>query len=322
MRQKQIKAVLFGCAGTSLTPQEKDFFKAVNPLGLILFDRNIQNPDQVKALTDAFRACVERQDAPVLVDQEGGRVSRLWPPYWTAFGWARTLGDIYASEPKKALKFVENQAKTFAKELLSVGIDVDCWPCLDVASSQTHEIMAKRCFSDHPEIVLALANAAVQTMLQHGLMPVVKHVPGYGRAIVDPHRDLPVVPDGLEVLNFDFQPFQSLSKPVWGMTAHMIYEALDKTRPATLSPIVLSYIREQIGFKGFLISDDISMGALKNYGTVAEVSRQAVEAGCDAVLHCNGVFSQMQEVACSVPDLSQTALNRLKTAEQLRNNNG
>lgn len=322
MRQKQIKAVLFGCAGTSLTPQEKDFFKAVNPLGLILFDRNIQNPDQVKALTDAFRACVERQDAPVLVDQEGGRVSRLWPPYWTAFGWARTLGDIYASEPKKALKFVENQAKTFAKELLSVGIDVDCWPCLDVASSQTHEIMAKRCFSDHPEIVLALANVAVQTMLQHGLMPVVKHVPGYGRAIVDPHRDLPVVPDGLEVLNFDFQPFQSLSKPVWGMTAHMIYEALDKTRPATLSPIVLSYIREQIGFKGFLISDDISMGALKNYGTVAEVSRQAVEAGCDAVLHCNGVFSQMQEVACSVPDLSQTALNRLKTAEQLRNNNG
>ena len=322
MRQKQIKAVLFGCAGTSLTSSEMAFFKEVNPLGLILFDRNIQNPDQVLALTNAFRDCVGRSDAPVLVDQEGGRVTRLWPPFWTAFGWAKTLGDIYLDDPQKALKLVENQAKTFAKELLSVGIDVDCWPCLDIATPQTHEIMAKRCFSNQPEIVSALAERAVDVMLKNGLMPVVKHIPGYGHAVVDPHQDLPVVRDGLEVLDIDFRPFRLLSKPVWGMSAHMIYEALDKKRPATLSPVVLSYIREQIGFNGFLISDDISMGALKEYGSVADVSRQAVEAGCDAVLHCNGVFSQMQEVACNVPDLSKEALVRLKQAAQLRNQNG
>jgi len=320
--QKKIKAVLFGCAGTSLTPSELAFFKEVNPLGLILFDRNIQNPDQVKALTNAFRVCVGRADAPVLVDQEGGRVTRLWPPFWTAFGWAKTLGDIYVNDPKKALKLIENQAKTFAKELLAVGIDVDCWPCLDILTSQTHEIMAKRCFSDQAEIVSVLAQNAVDVMLKNGLMPVVKHIPGYGHAVVDPHQNLPTVRDGLAVLDVDFQPFRSLSKPVWGMTAHMIYEALDKKQPATLSPIVLSYIREKIGFNGFLISDDISMGALKNYGSVAEVSRQSVEAGCDAVLHCNGMFSQMQEVACSVPDLSKEALDRLEQAELLRNQNG
>ena len=322
MRQKKIKAVFFGCAGDSLTPQEKAFFKEVNPLGLILFDRNIQNPQQVKALTASFRECIGRANAPVLVDQEGGRVTRLWPPYWTAFGWARTFGDIYEDTPQKALKLLETQAKTFAKELLAVGIDVDCWPCLDVANAQTHDIMAKRCFSDQADIVAVLAQQAINVSLKNGLMPVMKHIPGYGRACVDPHRDLPVVRDGLEVLAFDFKPFQTISKPIWGMTAHMIYEALDKVRPATLSPIVLSYIRQQIGFQGFLISDDISMGALKNYGTVAEVSRLSIEAGCDAVLHCNGIFSQMQEVACHVPNLTPAALMRLQQAEELRNNNG
>ncbi len=319
MPHKPIKSVLFGCSGVSLTPQEIAFFKEVNPLGLILFDRNVQNPQQVRSLTESFRACVERPDAPVLVDQEGGRVTRLWPPYWTGFGWARTIGDIYQNDAKKALKLLDTQAKTFADELLDVGINVDCWPCLDVAQPQTHAVMAKRCFSDTPEIVSELAGRAVETMLKNGLMPVIKHIPGYGHAVVDPHAQLPVVREGMDALSSDFKPFQDLKYPVWGMTAHMIYEALDAKMPATLSPTVLSFIREKIGFKGFLISDDISMGALSAYGSVAEVARVSVLAGCDAVLHCNGVFSEMQEVACVVPDLSVAAQERLILAQECLN---
>lgn len=321
MPDKAIKSVIFGCAGLTLNRQEKAFFQEVNPLGLILFDRNVQNPEQLKALTDSFRQCVGRENAPVLVDQEGGRVVRLWPPYWTGFGWAKTIGDIYETDEKKALKLLDTQAKTFADELLDVGINVDCWPCLDVSTSQTHEIMAKRCFSDKADIVALLAERAVHVMLKNGLMPVIKHIPGYGHALVDPHKNLPIVRETTEQLESDFYPFKQIKEPVWGMTAHMIYEALDAQLPATMSPTVLSYIREQIGFKGFLITDDISMGALQSYGTVGTVARQSVLAGCDAVLHCNGVFSEMQEVAANIPDLTIDSLARLKQAEALRNAN-
>lgn len=317
---KPIKAVIFGCQGTRLTVQEKDFFKRVNPLGLILFDRNVDNPEQVRALTAEFRKTVGRADAPVLVDQEGGRVTRLWPPYWTGLGWNKTYGDWYEQAPQKGINGVQKHAEILAADLLSVGIDVDCWPCLDVAMPDTHEIMVKRCFSNNSKIVTALGQTAVETALRNGLMPVVKHIPGYGRTKVDPHIGLPVVKNSLNELEAtDFLPFHQIKMPVWGMTAHVVYTALDADLPATLSKKVLTYIRTNLKFDGFLICDDITMGALKAYGTLGELSCRTLDAGCDCVLHCNGYMDEMEEIAGVVYDLTSDALNRLEQAQGLRN---
>lgn len=320
MKNRQIKAVVFGCQGEVLTSEERSFFKKSNPLGLIIFDRNVRNPLQLKALIDDFRACVGRPDAPVLVDQEGGRVTRLWPPYWRGLGWNRTYGEWYQANPEVGLKGVRTHAETLADDLLSVGINVDCWPCLDVAQPFTHEIMSKRCFSDDPKIVSALASQGIETALEKGLMPVIKHIPGYGRTTVDPHLGLPIVQEDLDILEVsDFKPFKDIQLPVWGMTAHVIYQALDKCLPATLSKTVLTFIREHIGFKGFLICDDISMGALKQFGSLPDLSIQMIEAGCDCVLHCNGNMAEMMQIAEVIPDISSTGLERLKMAEGLKN---
>lgn len=317
--KRQIKSVIFGCQGLTLTSEERDFFAKVNPLGLIIFDRNVQNPKQLKALIEDFRQVVGRPDAPVLVDQEGGRVSRLWPPYWQGLGWNRTYGDWYEENPQKGIEGVQKHAEILAQDLLSVGINVDCWPCLDVAQADTHEIMSKRCFSDKPEVVSVLAEQGIKTALEHGLMPIIKHIPGYGRTKVDPHLGLPMVNTDLNTLNqTDFKPFKEVNMPVWGMTAHVIYKTLDKKLPATLSCTVLNYIREKIGFNGFLICDDISMGALKAFGNLAELTYQMLEAGCDCVLHCNGDMDEMQQIAKVVPCLSDVSLNRLTLAESLR----
>ena len=319
IKNKLIKAVIFGCQSTRLTPEEKDFFKQVNPLGLILFDRNVDNPKQVKALTQEFREVVGRDDAPILVDQEGGRVTRLWPPYWTGLGWNKTYGDWYSENPQKGIEGVCKHAEILASDLLSVGIDVDCWPCLDVATSYTHEIMIKRCFSNNPHIVAKLGITAVKKALNHGLMPVIKHIPGYGRTQIDPHIGLPIINEGLDELEkTDFLPFKELKFPVWGMTAHVIYKALDAERPATLSKKVLDYIRNTLGFEGFLICDDITMGALKNYGSLGELSVQMIKSGCDCVLHCNGLMGEMIEISNVVPELSPGALKRLKKAQGLK----
>lgn len=315
MSQKPILPVIFGCRGLALTSEERDFFRSSNPLGLIVFDRNVQNPVQLKNLIADFRAAVGRKNAPVLVDQEGGRVQRLWPPYWHGLPWARTYGDIYAEHPKKALKMVRGHAQTMAADLRSVGLNVVCWPCLDVARPQTHDIMAKRCFSDDAGVVTTLGRAAVQTALKKGVMPVIKHIPGYGRTIVDPHASLPVVRARLpELEKSDFVPFRAITEAAWGMTAHVIYEALDKKAPATLSPAVIGYMREQIGFRGFLIPDDICMGALKQFGTPAQVARKVLAAGCDAVLHCNADLAEMRGIARSVPPLSDVSASRLGDA--------
>ncbi|MDD3668721.1 MAG: glycoside hydrolase family 3 N-terminal domain-containing protein [Alphaproteobacteria bacterium] len=312
MSQAPILPVVFGCAGLALTREERDFFRQSNPLGLIVFDRNVQNPAQLKRLIADFRDAVGRKNAPVLVDQEGGRVQRLWPPYWHGLPWARTYGDIYPDNPKKALKMVRGHAETMAKDLRSVGLNVVCWPCLDVAVPETHDIMAKRCFSDDAGIVATLGRAAVQGALKNGVMPVVKHIPGYGRTIVDPHARLPVVRAKRSVLEkSDFAPFRGIAEPVWGMTAHVVYEALDKKRPATLSPVVVGYIREQIGFGGFLVSDDICMGALGAFGTPVQIAQACIAAGCDAVLHCNGDLAEMKRIARGLAPMSGESLARL-----------
>lgn len=314
-----IKSVIFGCQTTRLTALEKDFFKSVNPLGLILFDRNIDNPQQICSLTKEFREIVGREDAPILVDQEGGRVTRLWPPYWTGLGWNKTYGDWYSENPDKGIEGVQRHATILASDLLSAGITVDCWPCLDLATPQTHEIMIKRCFSNNPQTVAVLGRIGIDTALNKGLMPIMKHIPGYGRTRVDPHKGLPIVDTSLtELEKNDFYPFRQMNIPIWGMAAHVIYKALDAEKPASLSKKVLDYVRDSLNFQGFLICDDISMGALSAYGTLGELSIRMLKAGCDCVLHSNGQMDEMLEIAQKVPFLSQASIDRLNKAEELR----
>ena len=312
---KEIKSVIFGVRGLTLSPEEADFFHSVNPLGFIIFDRNVKDPEQLKSLTTDLRACVERENVPILVDQEGGRVQRLWPPYWEGLPFAQTYGDWYLQSPEKGIEGVRIHAQKLSKMLLNVGINVDCWPCLDVSSPNVHDVMGKRLFGNEPKIVSVLAKEAVQEMLSQGLMPVIKHLPGYGRATTDPHHYLPIVKANLKELEKDFYPFQQIQQPVWGMTAHVLYEALDTELPATLSPTVLRFIREKIGFQGFLISDDITMGALK--GNIVDNTIASVQAGCDAVLHCNGILDEMKKIAESIPYLSEEALTRLQKGQAL-----
>ena len=314
---KPIKAVIFGCAGYTLTDSEKAFFQEVNPLGLILFGRNIQDPTQVRTLINSFRKCVRRKNAPVLIDQEGGTVQRLKPPYWTKLPAAEEYGDLYQIDSKKALAGLKKHAKTIACELLDLGINVDCWPCLDV-KNKDHNVMYKRCYSDDPILVAEMAQVTVDTALKNGLMPIIKHIPGYGRVEVDPHKSLPTVVDPLKDLEqVDFYPFRQMEQPVWGMTAHVIYTALDKKLPATLSRKVIRYIREKIGFEGFLICDDMAMGALATFGTPPQIAKKIIKAGCDTVLHCNGVLEDMKSLAPHIPELSAESLNRLKRAKKL-----
>jgi beta-N-acetylhexosaminidase len=315
---KKIKAVILGCQGTELTVEEREFFRSENPLGLILFKRNIQSPEQVKALTDDFRMCVGRPNAPILIDQEGGRVQRLKQPYWVELPPAKTYGDLYLTRPEQAQKEVLKHTDILAENLKTVGVNVDCWPCLDVLTDSVHDMIGDRCFSNNPDIVVQLGQLAVDRMLKQGIMPVIKHIPGYGRALVDPHLSLPVVRENSDILKkTDFYPFAQIKTPVWGMTAHVIYECLDKELPATLSKKVISYIRNEIGFNGFLICDDMKMGALKEYGTEREIAVKMLTAGCDAVLHCSGVLAEAQDLISVIPDLSEESIRRLEKADSL-----
>lgn len=317
MIKRPVKAVIFGCSGLTLTPAEKAFFKESNPLGLILFKRNISAPDQVRKLVSSFRRCVGRKNAPVLIDQEGGRVQRLRAPYWTELPTADTYGKVYSDSPKKAVAAVKKHAKILAKELLDLGINTDCWPCLDLEIKKSN-VMETRCYSDNPEIVAELAQVAIDTALNQGLMPIAKHFPGYGRTTIDPHKGLPTVKTPLATLKkTDFYPFRQVQQAIWGMTAHVIYTALDKEVPATLSKTVIDYIRNDIGFDGFLICDDMMMGALAQYGTPRQIARKILKAGCDAVLHCNGILSDMEKLSPHIPDLTDQAQKRLKAAEAL-----
>ena len=316
--EKPISSVIFGLSGLCLTEEERAFFENVNPLGFILFDRNVKDPIQLKALTEDLRRAIHRPNAPILVDQEGGRVQRLWPPYWEGLPFASTYGEWYVEKnPNEAMNAVIAHAEKLAHMLLDIGINVDCWPCLDVASSQVHSVLGKRLFSEDPNIVSSLANKAVETMLHKGLMPVIKHIPGYGKATCDPHVSLPIVTHGIKELGTDFLPFRQVNKNVWGMTAHVLYTALDKEKPATLSHKVIDFIRQDIGFEGFLVCDDISMGALK--GKPIDLVEQSLEAGCDTVLHCNGNLEEMYQVAKVLPPLSEISLSRYEKAESLRN---
>lgn len=311
-----LRAVIFGCSGTVLSPQEADFFHKVNPLGFILFARNVENPTQLKQLTTDLRTCVGRKDAPILVDQEGGRVQRLKPPFWAELPAAQTYGDLYdIGKTTQALEGLSHHVDVLARTLSDVGINVDCWPCLDVATDNVSPVLGDRLFSKNPSTVEQLGLHAIGEMLGRGLMPVVKHLPGYGRATVDPHKSLPIVDADLDLLQQDFLPFKAVQMPVWGMTAHVLYRALDDQRPATVSQKVIDFIRINIGFNGFLVTDDISMGALGN--DVCQSAKDCLKAGCDAVLHCNGLLDEMRVVADVVPAMTAPAFERYLQAKEL-----
>lgn len=312
-------AVVFGCAGLSLTRAEQDLFAAVNPLGLILFARNIDTPEQVRTLVRAFRSCVGRDDAPVLIDQEGGRVQRLRPPHWRAAPTGQIFAALAERDRSAAEEALYLNFRLIGQELADLGIDVDCAPVLDIPVTGAHDVIGDRAYGQTAEQVAALGRCVMNGLLDSGVLPIVKHIPGHGRAAVDSHQGLPVVNAPYAALEEqDFLPFQALADAPWGMTAHIVYSAIDAL-PATISPkIIDTVIRDRIGFQGVLASDDISSNMKALPGTYAERAVASLRAGCDLVLHCDGDFEGMQQVAAVVPSLSQEACARLERANKAR----
>jgi len=306
-------AILFGCVGETLSAEERAFFADANPLGFILFQRNCRDPDQVRGLVAEFRACVGRAAAPVLIDQEGGRVARLKPPRWRAYPAAARLAALPDAE-----EAVRLGARLIADDLAALGVTVDCLPVLDLPVAGADNVIGDRAYGGEPALVARLGRAACEGLLAGGVLPVVKHMPGHGRARVDSHQALPVVDAGAQVLEAtDFAPFRALADMPWAMTAHLVLSAIDARRPATLSPVVIDdIIRGAIGFDGVLVSDDIGMGALG--GSFAERAAGALAAGCDAVLHCSGRLDEMREAAAAAAPLTAEAAARVARAEALR----
>jgi beta-N-acetylhexosaminidase len=311
-----IGAFISGCLGPVLSPSERAFFARTNPFGLILFRRNCETPEQLKRLTDDFRAAVGRKNAPVFIDQEGGRVQRLGPPSnaWRQYPPARAYGEAYRHDPLTALRSARNVGRMMAEDLIAAGITVNCVPVLDVPQPGAHEIIGSRAYSDRIEQIMALARAHAAGFADGGVLPVVKHIPGHGRAKADSHLELPVVDASLaELRAVDFPPFAAFADAPMGMTAHVVFTALDKSAPATLSrKVVSSVIRKEIGFRGLLMTDDLSMKALT--GSYAERTARAFAAGCDLVLHCNGEMAEMEEVAAAAGWLRGKPLVRARAA--------
>ncbi len=307
-------AAIFGCAGTTLNETEAAFFRETNPFGFILFARNIADPAQVRKLVADLRAAVGRDDAPVLIDQEGGRVARLRPPYWQERPAGRRFGELYDRDPAAGKRAARLNAALIGVELAALGIDVDCAPVCDVPVPGAHDIIGDRAYHMDPEIIATLADEICEGLAMAGVMPVIKHIPGHGRAMADSHLDLPTVgaePETLETT--DFLPFRRLSAAPWGMTAHIIYSEIDHRLPATLSAhVVKKVIREQIGFDGLLLTDDLSMKALT--GGFDDRAIAALQAGCDIVLHCNGDMTEMQDVARGTEEMSPSAVRRAEAA--------
>jgi beta-N-acetylhexosaminidase len=311
-----IGAFISGCLGLGLSAAERAFFARYTPFGLILFKRNCQTPEQLKSLTTDFRAAVGRKNAPVFIDQEGGRVQRLGPPSnaWRQYPPARAYGEAYARDPLTALRSARNVGRLMADDLIAAGITANCVPVLDVPQPGAHEIIGSRAYSDQIERIMALARAHAAGFADGGILPVLKHIPGHGRARADSHLELPVVSASrAELEAVDFPPFAAFADAPMAMTAHVVFTALDRTAPATLSRKVISrIIRKEIGFRGLLMTDDVSMKALT--GSYTERTRRALDAGCDVVLHCNGEMDQMEEVAEAAGFLKGKALVRARAA--------
>jgi beta-N-acetylhexosaminidase len=307
-------AVIFGCAGAELTPDEAALFGTVNPLGFILFSKNCETPQQVDRLVAALRDTVGRADAPVLIDQEGGSVRRLRPPHWDDVPPAARFGAIYDRDRKGAGAAAELAGRLIAAQLAPLGITVNCAPVLDVSFPDTTAAIGDRAFASDPAVIAELARAFCDGLLGGGVLPVMKHLPGHGRATVDSHLDAPRVAATTAALcEVDFVPFRALAGLPLGMTAHVVFDAFDRDNVATVSEAVIGdIIRGEIGFDGFLMTDDIGMGALS--GDVAARCAAALGAGCDAILHCSGDFDEMQTVGAVVSPLTEAAQERWQTA--------
>ena len=301
------KAFIAGCAGLALSDEERAFFADTRPWGLILFRRNVESPAQVAALTASFRALVGEQ-AAVLVDQEGGRVQRLREPHWPAYPAAARF---YAAPDAEQLAALS--ARLMAEDLIALGIDVDCLPVLDTPVEGAHDVIGDRAYAREPENVARLGASAALGLMRGGVMPVMKHIPGHGRAFADSHLELPVVSADRTELERDFAPFKANVDLPAAMTAHVVYEALDPSAPATQSrKVIQDIVRGEIGFDGLLMSDDLSMKALT--GSFQERTRQCFDAGLDLALHCNGDLSEARAVAEAAPELAGKALERVQRA--------
>ena len=310
---REPRAVIFGAAGPALNDEEKKFFRSADPLGFILFARNCENPAQVKSLVKDLRETVGREDAPVLIDQEGGRVARLKPPHWPEYPPASAIAA--AKNPEEAAFL---GAQLIADDLAALGITVDCAPVLDLPVPGSDAIIGDRAYGTDPAIVATLGRAVCDGLLAGGVLPIIKHIPGHGKAGVDSHLALPVVATSRAELEAgDFAPFRALNAMPWAMTAHIVYSAIDADVPATLSPrLIAGTIRASIGFGGVLISDDLSMKALP--GSLSGRAKGALEAGCDVVLHCNGDMKEMTGIAEATGLLSAQARKRVDAGERRR----
>ncbi len=312
-----VRAFITGLAGTTMTPDERAFLHEREPWGFIIFQRNIDTPAQVRRLTASVRDAVGR-DAPVLVDQEGGRVQRLGPPHWPTYPPGAAYGRCYDRNAAEGIRAAYLGARLIAADLAAVGVDVDCLPIADVPVAGANSVIGDRAYGETAEKVALLGRAVADGLLAGGVLPVLKHIPGHGRATADSHGALPIVETDRETLRTtDFAAFRPLSDLPLGMTAHIVYTAIDPIAPATTSvTLVRDVIRDWLGFRGLLMSDDISMGALS--GSIEERSRAAIAAGCDVVLHCNGELDEMRAVASAVPVLAGEAAARAEAALKRR----
>ncbi|HEV7227396.1 beta-N-acetylhexosaminidase [Brevundimonas sp.] len=304
-------AMVLGCAGTELGRDEAAFFSDADPWGFILFRRNVESPEQVRRLTDALREAVG-WEAPILIDQEGGRVQRMGPPHWQKY----PPGEAYlkaTNDPLAARELARLGARLMAHDLKAVGVNVDCVPVLDVPVPGAHDIIGDRAYARDPATVTQLGRAAAEGLLAGGVLPVIKHMPGHGRAFADSHKELPTVHADFDTLDaWDFAPFKALSDMPIAMSAHVVFTAIDKKRPATTSKKAVKLMRQHLGFQGLLLSDDLVMNALS--GTLTERAGAALKAGCDAVVHWNGDMAEMKQVAAGVGKLGGKAAKRAAAA--------
>ena len=308
------RAFITGISGTELDDAEREFIRAERPWGFILFKRNIETPEQVTVLVRELRSITGDLDAPVLIDQEGGRVQRLGPPHWPVYPAGAVFGTLYDIDRGLGLTAARLSARLIAADLIDLGVTVDCLPLADVPVAGADAVIGNRAYGTEPGKVAAIARAVTEGLEQGGVLPVLKHIPGHGRATADTHFRLPEVDTSkAELERTDFAAFQPLADLPMAMTAHVVFSALDPAHPATTSATIIEQvIRGVIGFQGLLMSDDVSMNALA--GSIAERTRAIVTAGCDMVLHCNGKLDEMRAVARETPELSGMALKRAERA--------
>ncbi len=308
-----MQAAIYGLEGLELTANERDFFHDADPAGFILFKRNCERRDQLFALTNSLRELKGRADLPILIDQEGGRVARMKPPEWVAFPAAERFSDLYRVAPSSAMEATRANARAIGLMLREAGVNVDALPLLDVRQEGASDIIGDRALGSEPMQVAALGRAVLDGMASVGVVGIIKHIPGHGRALVDSHKELPVVAASAEELEIDLEPFERLASAAMGMMAHVVYNVWDPERPASMSPAVIrDIVRERIGFDGWLMSDDIGMEALQ--GDFGSRAAGVVAAGCDVALHCSGKMEEMLAVAAAVPAMSDESETRLARA--------